>query len=231
MAAFRGAKLCFGRRYREEMKEESRNFRKKFSMFLLLIMFSMAMTLHAQAGTKSVTLTTGQRKQLSVKKTWKKVRWKSSRPGIAAVSSKGKVTAKKAGKAVIIAKSGKKKQKFLVTVKKRQIRVTIGGQSFLLDLENNGTARAFKNLLPAALQMEELNGNEKYFYMNRTLPANAKKPGTIKAGDLMLYGDDCLVLFYETFQSDYSYTKIGHLSSVEGLQDAVGESSVKVAFR
>jgi hypothetical protein len=86
-------------------------------------------------------------------------------------------------------------------------------------------------LLPMTLRMEELNGNEKYFYMEQTLPENAEKPGTIRAGDLMLYGDDCLVLFYETFKSNYSYTKIGHISSINGLKDALGSSGVKLSFK
>ena len=217
--------------YQEKEKTGHKSSGKLLRIVLLLIIISMGMTLPANAGTKSVTLTTGQKKQLSVKKSWKKVRWKSSKPGIASVSSKGKVTAKKAGKAVITARSGRKKQKFVVTVKKNRIKVVIGEKTFPIELENNRTAKAFMRLLPMTLRMEELNGNEKYFYMEQTLPENAEKPGTIRAGDLMLYGDDCLVLFYETFKSNYSYTKIGHISSINGLKDALGSSGVKLSFK
>ena len=38
-----------------------------------------------------------------VKKKWKKVRWKSSKPGVVSVSAKGKITAKKAGTAIVYA--------------------------------------------------------------------------------------------------------------------------------
>ena len=216
------------------MKQRLGNTGKLFRLFLLLMLLSMGMAFQAQAGTKTVTLTAGQKKQLLVRKTWKKVRWKSSKPGIAAVSSKGKVTAKKPGRAVITAKSGRKRQRFIVTVaavKKNQIQVIVGEKAFTVELENNRTARAFMDQLPITLQMEELNGNEKYFYMNRTLPANAEKPGTITAGDLMLYGDDCLVLFYEKFRSSYSYTKIGHISNVNGLQEALGRGTIRVSFK
>ncbi|WP_313491234.1 cyclophilin-like fold protein, partial [Exiguobacterium sp.] len=41
------------------------------------------------------------------------------------------------------------------------------------------------------------------------LPTNPKYIGTVQAGDLMLYGSDCLVLFYESFQTDIQYTRIG----------------------
>lgn len=204
--------------------------RSLFRILCLVLLLSMGMAAHVQAGTKSVTLTVGQKKKLSVKKSWKKVRWKSSKPGIVSVSSKGKIKAKKAGKATITARSGKKKQKFRITVKKSQIRIVAGGKTFLAELENNKTARAFRSKLPATFLMEELNGNEKYHYMDRTLPTNSKRPGTIKAGDLMLYGNDCLVLFYETFKSSYSYTKIGHIKNVKGLKDALGRGDIKVSF-
>ena len=122
--------------------------RSLFRILCLVFLLSMGMAAHVQAGTKSVTLTVGQKKKLSVKKSWKKVRWKSSKPGIVSVSSKGKIKAKKAGKATITARSGKKKQKFRITVKKSQIRIVAGGKTFLAELENNKTARAFRSKLP-----------------------------------------------------------------------------------
>ena len=204
---------------------------KLLRLVLLFLLLSAGISVPVQAGTKQVAMTVGQKKQLPVKKTWKKVRWKSSKPQIAAVSSKGKVTAKKPGKTVITAKSGNRKQKFLVTVKKNRIRIVIGGKTFLADMENNRTARAFIRLLPATLRMEELNGNEKYCYIDQTLPTDAKKPGTIRAGDLMLYGDDCVVLFYKTFRSSYSYTKIGHIHKITGMVDLLGSGNIKVSLK
>ena len=213
-----------------KMKMTRKAVRNLYRIFLLIVLLSVGMTVPAQAKTKSVTLTVGQKKKLSVKKKWKKVRWKSSKPGVVSVSAKGKITAKKPGKATITARSGKKKQKYRVTVKKSEIEIVAGGKTFQAELENNKTARAFLKLLPSTILMEELNGNEKYYYMDQTLPANAKKPGTIQAGDLMLYGDDCLVLFYETFRSGYSYTKIGHIEDVKGLKEALGKGDIEVSF-
>src|SRR5687768_2839479 len=46
--------------------------------------------------------------------------------------------------------------------------------------------------LPLTLDMRELNGNEKHADLPKPLPANASLPGTIRHGDLMLYGADTL---------------------------------------
>ncbi len=40
--------------------------------------------------------------------------------------------------------------------------MTVGTQRFAVTLEDNPTARAFVQLLPATLDMTELNGNEKH---------------------------------------------------------------------
>ena len=33
----------------------------------------------------------------------------------------------------------------------------------------------------------------------------------------MLYGNNCLVIFYKSFDTSYSYTKIGHIDNLEDL--------------
>ena len=46
----------------------------------------------------------------------------------------------------------------------------------------------------------------------------------------MLYGNNCLVVFYESFDTSYTYTKIGHIDDTSGLVDALGTGSVTVTF-
>lgn len=110
------------------------------------------------------------------------------------------------------------------------LNISVGRKTFTASLAENSTAEAFKNLLPMTLQMSELNGNEKYHYLSSSLPTNTVRPGTIHAGDLMLYGSSCVVLFYETFSSGYSYSRIGSVDNPEGLAQALGSGDVSVSF-
>lgn len=113
-----------------------------------------------------------------------------------------------------------------------QTTVRIGQKSFTMKLADTDAAAAFRLYLSQArtLKMKELNGNEKYRYLAEPLPASSKQYKKVRAGDVMLYGDDCLVIFYKTHKTSYEYTKIGRLTSAKGLAKAVGKKSVKVRF-
>lgn len=110
------------------------------------------------------------------------------------------------------------------------INIRIGSSTFAATLLNNETATAFKVRLPMTVEMSELNGNEKLYRFSNDLPTKASNPGTIHTGDLMLYGSNTLVLFYQTFPTSYSYTKLGRIDNPSALAAALGSGSVRVTF-
>ena len=100
-----------------------------------------------------------------------------------------------------------------------KVYISINNKKLGIDLENNSTTSALIKLLPLELSMNDLNGNEKYAYLSESLPTNTYSPKHIEAGDVMLFGDNCLVIFYESFDTSYSYSKIGHINNLPSLDD------------
>jgi hypothetical protein len=111
-----------------------------------------------------------------------------------------------------------------------KIKITVNSQTFTATLLDNNSAKAFREMLPLTLNMTELNGNEKYYDMPNSLPTNSSNPGTIKSGDLMLYGSNTVVLFYEDLNTSFSYTRMGKIDDPTGLRNALGAGDVTVTF-
>ena len=115
-------------------------------------------------------------------------------------------------------------------IMKDTITITVGNKVFKAILEANATASAFKAMLPLTIDMRGLNNNEKFFDFLSYLPANASNPGTINTGDIMLWGSNTIVLFYKTFSTTYSYTRVGKIENLSGLAAALGSGTATVMF-
>jgi hypothetical protein len=111
-----------------------------------------------------------------------------------------------------------------------RISIRAGDKVFTATLVDNATAAALKARLPLAVSMTELNGNEKFVRLPGNLPTQETTPSTIQAGDVMLYGANTVVLFYKSFPTSYSYTRIGRVDDPTGLEAALGGGDVAVVF-
>lgn len=110
------------------------------------------------------------------------------------------------------------------------ISLTVNGHTFSATLNDSPAAQALLDALSLTVNMTELNGNEKYVYLDFSLPADARAVDQIHTGDLMLFGDNCLVLFYDSFPTGYTYTPLGTLDDPAALRDALGSGDVTVTF-
>lgn len=113
---------------------------------------------------------------------------------------------------------------------KLRMWMTVGERRFAITLADTEAAHAFAAMLPLALDMEELNGNEKHGELPKALPTDSSRPGTIRNGDLLLWRARTVVVFYQTFNSPYSYTRLGRVDDPAGLTQALGQHDVRVAF-
>lgn len=110
------------------------------------------------------------------------------------------------------------------------VSLKINNKEYKLILYDNDTARDFLKMLPLKITMNDLNSNEKYHNLSSILTTKSERVGSIKRGDFMLYGNNCLVLFYKSFSTSYSYTKIGYIENTDGLKDSLRRGSIEITF-
>ena len=111
-----------------------------------------------------------------------------------------------------------------------KIKIIIGTNVFVATLFENETAKEFRKILPITLNMNDLNKNEKYFHFSKSFPKDKFSPKMINSGDLMLWNDNSLVLFYETFSTNYQYTKVGKIDNPNMLAQTLGSDDIKITF-
>jgi hypothetical protein len=112
----------------------------------------------------------------------------------------------------------------------QRIWMTVGARRFALTLADGAAARALAARLPLTLDMDDLNRNEKKATLSQPLPTDTYRPGTIRSGDILLWGADTLVVFYLTFDSPYAYTRLGRLDDATGLAEVLGPGDVRIRF-
>ena len=109
-----------------------------------------------------------------------------------------------------------------------KITIQVNGKVFPAKLYQTETTKSIMQKLPLSITMDELNGNEKYYYFSESFPTESGRVSTIHTGDLKLYGFSCLVLFYESFSTTYSYTSLGYVENPGELAEVLGTGSVHV---
>lgn len=110
------------------------------------------------------------------------------------------------------------------------MNIKVNNQDLVAKLYDNSTTQEWSKQLPLTITMEDLHSNEKYYYLDYSLPTNAESIGKIKAGDILLFGTSCLVVFYKEHQSSYTYTRLGYIEDIDKLKQIVGETSVEFTF-
>lgn len=112
----------------------------------------------------------------------------------------------------------------------KNMKVQVGDKVFSAVLEENMAAAAFEEMLedgPIVLQMRDYSGFEKVGNLGTSLPASNKQT-TTKAGDIVLYNGNQIVIFYGS--NSWSYTRLGHIADLTGWEEALGKDDVIVSF-
>ena len=110
------------------------------------------------------------------------------------------------------------------------MKMTINDTEVNVAWENNASVRALADLAkdgPVTIQMDPYGGFEQVGSIGATLPSNDTNIKT-KAGDIMLYTSDHMVIFHGS--NSWAYTRLGRITDKSGseLRNLLGGSGVTV---
>ncbi|MBR5675554.1 MAG: hypothetical protein IKX14_03845 [Neisseriaceae bacterium] len=114
-----------------------------------------------------------------------------------------------------------------------KIKIIVNNQEFTATMQDNTASQELLQMLPLQIDMTELNGNEKYHqFSDKKFSTNSHIVKNIANGDLMIFGNNYLVIFYKNFtQNNYAYTPIGKIDNPKNLPQALGRGNLKLQIK
>ena len=110
------------------------------------------------------------------------------------------------------------------------LKITVGDEKLLATLEDNSSAREFKELLaqgPVTIEMEDYGGFEKVGPLGTKLTRNDQQI-TTEPGDVILYQGNQITIYYGT--NTWNFTRLAKIDDPADLQAKLGEGRVQVTF-
>ena len=110
------------------------------------------------------------------------------------------------------------------------MKVQIDGHTFYAALENNNATAELVQMMknqPIVISMSDYSGFEKVGSLGTTL-SGSNSQMTTQAGDIVLYNNSQIVIFYGS--NSWSYTKLGHIDDLTGWEETLGSGDVMVTF-
>lgn len=111
-----------------------------------------------------------------------------------------------------------------------RVYIQIKDKVYTVTLENTQPAQELLQRLPMTIHMTEKDGKEKYHYLMQPLSDLPENIGYIENGDILLWNNDCLVIFYEKGYTEDAYTRIGRIENPADLAIMLGHDDVNVIF-
>ena len=111
-----------------------------------------------------------------------------------------------------------------------KMNVQIGDYNFTATLEENEAVTELTDMMkegPVTISMNDYSGFEKVGSLGRSLTRNDSQT-TTKAGDIVLYNGNNIVMFYGS--NSWSYTRIGKIDDLSDWETALGSGSITVVF-
>lgn len=110
------------------------------------------------------------------------------------------------------------------------LKITVGDEELTATLEDNSSAREFRELLakgPVTIEMEDYGGFEKVGPLGVTLTRNDQRI-TTEPGDVILYQGNQITIYYGS--NTWNFTRLAKIDDPTDLQSKLGKGRVQVTF-
>ena len=111
-----------------------------------------------------------------------------------------------------------------------KMNVQIGDYTFTATLEDNKAVEELVDMMkdgPVTIGMDDYSGFEKVGSLGRSLTTSNSQT-TTKAGDIVLYNGNNIVMFYGS--NSWSYTRIGKIDDLSDWEKALGSGNITAVF-
>lgn len=112
--------------------------------------------------------------------------------------------------------------------------IKMGDAEYEAAFNSSEAARELFELFPLSVEMKEWAGNSEFYSgLGKTLSMDAPKVFAFKAGDIALYNERSLVIFYAETSNTANYVKVGEIktpNSIRSLKSELTNANGKVTF-
>ena len=110
-----------------------------------------------------------------------------------------------------------------------KVKIKVGDQELIADLEDNATTRALMEKLPLTLPMMDLYGREMCYRFDEALPTEQLRSDGYEVGDLAYWPPrHSFVILYGQNGEQFSRQHLGHISSGVEIFDGIGDVTVTI---
>lgn len=97
------------------------------------------------------------------------------------------------------------------------INVSIGGESYTAITQVSYASQNFISNIPVSIEMKDEGSNKKQGCTYFKFSGDTVRAKEVKRGDILLYGDSCIVIATADFKGGSKYKKIGHINNMGDL--------------
>ena len=117
----------------------------------------------------------------------------------------------------------------IASTEEKHMKLAIGDQEVPVTWEENASVDALRELLPLTIEMSMYGGFEQVGSIGQSIVRDDRQT-TTDAGDIVLYSDNQIVVFYGS--NSWAYTKLGHVNlSREEMTQLLGNGNVIITIR